>query len=271
MLKEVSRDSTFTLLFKHEKYVADLYEFATGERIDPSTIQSVRLADGLVKSRVYNDVSFLTADHELLVLIEHQTTPNPNMAFRMLEYYVGLVNQLMKQLNLNKFGTKQIHIPKAKFLVVYNGKGNMKALPLLDLGDVQVKAHVSNIHFETLPNQEKRNNAVVAYARFIELAETMFVNEALDQLVKEGYLLEFFGRRENRDMFAEVFSYDNELINLGREQGLEQGREQGILEMVNVMKELEVDLKLIAQKLKEKFRLSDEKIQDYLQQERFEK
>ena len=265
MLKKVSRDSTFTLLFKHEKYVADLYELCTGEKIDPSTIRSIRLEDGLVRSRVYNDVSFLTEDHELLVLIEHQTTPNKNMAFRMLEYDVLLVNEFIKQQDWNKFGTKQIHLPKAKFWVVYNGKGEMKALPLLDLGDVQVKAKVFNIHFEKLPDQEDRNNAVVAYARFIELAETMFVNEALDQLLEEGYLLEFFGRRENRDMFAEVFSYDNELINFGREQGIEQGLEQGILGMVNAMKGLEVDSHLIAQKLKEEFRLSEEKIQDYLQ------
>jgi len=35
--------------------------------------------------------------------------------------------------------------------------------------------------------------------------------------------MEFFGRREIRDMFAEVFSYDRELIEKGIEQGIEQG------------------------------------------------
>ena len=60
----------------------------TGKQIDPSTIRSVRLEDGLVKPRLYNDVAFITNENHLLVLIEHQTTPSKNMTFRMLEYYV---------------------------------------------------------------------------------------------------------------------------------------------------------------------------------------
>ena len=48
------------------------------------------------------------------------------------------------------FSTKEIQIPKAKFFVVYNGKDKMSDLPILDLGDVQVKATVKNIHFDDL-------------------------------------------------------------------------------------------------------------------------
>jgi len=47
-------------------------------------------------------------------------------------------------------------------------------------------------------------------------------NGAIDQLLEEGYLPEFFGRKELRDMFAEVFSYDQELIDKGIEQGAHQ-------------------------------------------------
>ena len=54
----------------------------------------------------------------------------------------------------------------------------------------------------------------------------MYVNDAIDQLLEEGYLPEFFGRKENREMFAEVFSYDQELIDLGVQKGTEQGMQK---------------------------------------------
>ena len=219
-------DSAFTLLFNNEKYVVDLYEFLTGIRLEPHTIESVRLKDDLFRSRLYNDVSFVTHDNQLLVLIEHQSTLNPNMAFRILEYYVKLASENMKKRNVTLFGTKAVQIPKARFFVVYNGKGKMPELPLLDLGDVQVKATVKNIHFEALPDQSK-TNTVAGYARFVELArEVDSAYEALDLLLEEGYLQEFLSDKERKKMFAEVYSYDNEL----RYEGLQKGRQEGLQE-----------------------------------------
>jgi len=134
------------------------------------------------------------------------------MVFRLLEYYVVLAGRFLKEHKQNKFGTKKVSIPKAEFFVVYNGKKEMEDLPVLDLGDVQAKAKVLNIHFDKLENQNS-DNAVAAYARLIDLLENeeLFINDAIDQLLEEGYLAEFF-EREVREMFAEVFSYDQELI-----------------------------------------------------------
>ena len=211
-------DSAFTMLFSIEEHVVDLYEFLTGIRLDPRTIESVWLKDSMFRSRLYNDVSFITHDNQLLVLIEHQSTINPNMAFRILEYYVKLASENIKARKVNIFGTKEIQIPKAKFFVVYNGKGKVTDLPILDLGDVQVKATVKNIHFDDLSNKST-TNAVAGYARFVALAKEMdSVYEALDTLLKEGYLKEFLSDKEMRKMFAEVYSYDNELMYVGRQE-----------------------------------------------------
>jgi len=203
MKTQQAKDSAFTLLFKQEKYAVQLYELLTGKKINASTIRSVRLQDGLVKPRLYNDVSFLTEDNELLVLIEHQTTLNKTMAFRLLEYYVKLTGKFIKEYKLNKYGTKEIEIPKAEFFIVYNGKKKMEDFPVLDLGDIQVTCNVLNIHFKNLEIDD-RHNAVIAYAKFIELVEDkqLFVNDAIDQLLEEGYLPEFFEQKELRDMFS---------------------------------------------------------------------
>ena len=223
-MKTRPADSAFTMLFNIEKHVVDLYEVLTGKRLDPHTIKSVRLEDNLVRSRLYNDVAFLTHDNQLLVLIEHQSTLNPNMAFRLLEYYVKLVGEHLKRTDAKIYGSKKIEIPKAQFFVVYNGKGRMSDLPILDLGDVQVK--VKNIHFEELADKSP-SNTVAGYARFLDLAKTMPLYDALELLVQEGYLIDFLNDKELRNMFAEVYSYENELLYTGRLEGHAEGHAEG--------------------------------------------
>ena len=72
-------DSAFTMLFNEEKHVVDLYEFLTGIRLEPHTIKSVRLQDGMVRSRLYNDVSFITYDARLTKLNEVKCWSNPTV------------------------------------------------------------------------------------------------------------------------------------------------------------------------------------------------
>ncbi|MCL2559374.1 MAG: Rpn family recombination-promoting nuclease/putative transposase [Turicibacter sp.] len=229
MQQQQAGNSAFTLMFQKEEYAVQLYEVLTGEELDSSRIKLVNLGDSLTRPKRYNDISFITDENKLLVLIEHQKTPNRNMVFRLLEYYVLLAGRFLKQQNQNRFGTKEVKIPRAEFFVVYNGRKEMADLPKLDLGDVQAKAKVLNIHFDKLANRDG-DNAVAAYARLIDLVENqeLFINDAIDQLLEEGYLPEFFKQKEMRDMFADVFSYDQELIDFGFEKGVDLGIEQGI-------------------------------------------
>ena len=202
----------------------------------------MRLENQLKKSRLYNDVAFITKDNRLLVLIEHQTTLNKNMLFRMLEYYIALVSKfIIKEKEQNKYGSKEIEIPKAEFHIVYNGKGKMDELPQLDLGDIQVEASVCNIHFSNLTHHDP-NHPLIAYAKYIELTvdKKLDINDAIDQLLEEGYLLEFFGRREIRDMFVDIFSYDQQLIEEASEKKqmeiVKNGLENNVpIETISVM------------------------------------
>ena len=241
-MKSRPADSAFTMLFNIEEHVVDLYEVLTGKRLDPHTIKSVRLKDGLIRSSLYNDISFITHDNQLLVLIEHQSTLNPNMAFRLLEYYVKLASEHLKQNNVKIFGSKEVEIPKAQFFVVYNGKNRMPELPVLDLGDVQVKAKVKNIHFDELADKST-NNTVAGYARFIDLAQTMSPFDALELLLQEGYLVEFLKDEERRNMFADVYSYENELIYTGRVEG----RDEKAIEVAQNLLKIGLSAKQIAE------------------------
>lgn len=223
------RDTAFTFMFNNEVYMAQLYNYLTGVEISPMQIRSVRLEDRLTKPRFYNDVAYITDDNHLLVMIDHQSTPNKNMLFRMMEYYAALATEfVIEEKGQDKYGSKKMQIPKAEFHIVFNGKGAMDKSPKLDLGDIQVKGSVTNIHFKNLTCHDPKHS-LVAYAKLIELTKELgfAVNDAIDQLLKEGYLVEFFGRREIRDMFVEVFSYDQELIEQGRTEGRTEGLAEG--------------------------------------------
>ena len=227
------RDTAFTFMFSYEAYMAQLYNYLTGKEIQPEDIRSVRLENGLTKSRLYNDVACITNDNHLLVMIEHQSSFNKNMLFRMMEYYAALVSQfVIKEKGYNKYGSKEIQIPTADFYIVYNGKGEVKESQKLNLGNIQIEARASNIHFNNLTHHQL-DHSLVAYAKLIELTEDghMHINDAIDQLLEEGYLVDFFGRKEIRDMFTEIFSYDQELIDKGVKQGIEQGVEMKAIEM----------------------------------------
>jgi len=54
-----------------------------------------------------NDVSFITKDNRLIILIEHQSTLNPNMALRLFLYYIELLQLWIKGEGANLYGEKK--------------------------------------------------------------------------------------------------------------------------------------------------------------------
>ena len=50
----------------------------------------------------------------------------------------------------------------------------------------------------------------------------MIPYEALEILLEEGYLVEFLSDKERRNMFAEVYSYENELAYVNKQEGRQE-------------------------------------------------
>jgi predicted transposase/invertase (TIGR01784 family) len=67
---------------------------------------------------LYNDISFEIGG-KLVVLIEHQSTINPNMALRLLLYISRVLEKTVKGKSL--YSEKPISIPYPEFYVLYNG------------------------------------------------------------------------------------------------------------------------------------------------------
>ena len=112
------KDSMFSLLFSDPDTLRELYCALEGITLPaevPVTINT--LQDVLFMDRV-NDISFEIGG-KLVILIEHQSTINPNMALRLLMYIARVYEKIIGDKNL--YASKFIRIPRPEFFVLYNG------------------------------------------------------------------------------------------------------------------------------------------------------
>ena len=79
-----------------------------------------------------NDVSYLV-DNKIIVLAEHQSTVNPNMPLRCLEYAIRLYEHIQNPRDRYSRTLKKIPVPA--FYVSYNGRENLPAQKILRLSD----------------------------------------------------------------------------------------------------------------------------------------
>ena len=112
------KNSVFVDLFSldektREDAVISFYNALHQEKITKKEgIKFIRLENVLFR-KVRNDVSFVL-DDKLVLLLEHQSTINPNMPVRFLDYIVGLYQlQIEPRLKLSQ---RKVSLPEPEFM-----------------------------------------------------------------------------------------------------------------------------------------------------------
>ena len=112
------KDRLFSFLFgseEHKDWTLSLYNAVNGsnytdaEQIDITTIRQVLYLG------MHNDVSFMIAGE--LNMYEQQSTYNPNMPLRMLQYAGNLFEQDLTKRRKNKYSKSLIELPVPKLVV----------------------------------------------------------------------------------------------------------------------------------------------------------
>jgi hypothetical protein len=127
------KDSVFSLLFSDPDVLRELYcalEGITLPADTPVTINTLR--DALFMDMI-NDISFEIGG-KLVVLIEHQSTINPNMALRLLMYIARVYEKIIGDRNI--YASRRIRIPRPEFFVLYNGVEPYPDEQILKLSDM---------------------------------------------------------------------------------------------------------------------------------------
>ena len=130
------KDRLFTFIFGREEnkaWTLSLYNAINHtDYSDPELIQINTIEDVLYMG-MHNDVSFIT-DMQMN-MYEQQSSFNPNMPLRMLQYAAGLYEKYLKQNKLNKYSSKRLELPVPRLVVFYNGRGKMEDETILRLSD----------------------------------------------------------------------------------------------------------------------------------------
>ena len=188
-----------------------------------------------------NDISFITKDNRLIILIEHQSTINPNMAFRLFIYFNELLQLWVKIKEIDLYSTSRIpDIPVPEFYVVYNGVTPLKETSSVfalesSVMKIDVEVKIVDIHFDKLQDTES-DNALAGYSFFYKVygdqtqkglsAEKAF-DVARKKCIENGYLTGFINKEEFIVFYKDILDYDTQLRSEGRAEGRAEGEAKG--------------------------------------------
>jgi hypothetical protein len=249
------KDSVFSALFSKPDLLRELYCALKGIDLPPDLPIIINtLQDVVFKGRV-NDISFELGG-KLVVLIEHQSTINPNMALRLLIYIARLYEKIIGDRNI--YASKLITLPRPEFFVLYNGVASYPDETILKLSnafestaamgfpekgsfDLELVVKVLNINHGRNEEIVQRCKTLAGYSVFVgkvqEYERTMSREEAIKMAVKycieHDILKEFLEENttEVMNMLITEWNWDDALavrFEEGREEGMEKGREEGM-------------------------------------------
>jgi predicted transposase/invertase (TIGR01784 family) len=258
---EKFKSSVFSTLFSDHDVLRELYSAIKGVDIPPDTPIDINTLSRILANNQVNDLSF-TIDNRLVVLIEHQSTINNNMPFRLLLYIAEVYQKIINhKAVLHK---KLVKIPPPEFIVLYNG---IEAYPdrtelrlsaaFKDVAGLKTReengtslelvVQVYNINYgrnrELLEKSKTLNNysffieKIREYNREIPLAES--IKYAVKYCKDNNILKQFmdtYGTEVIKMLWEELTIEDEievareeareEGMEIGLEKGLQQGREQ---------------------------------------------
>ena len=276
------KDSVFVDLFSEDEKAKEnflsLYNaLHNTELTDIEQLKNIRL-DQVLYMTFYNDVSYLV-DNKIIVLAEHQSTINPNMPLRCLEYVSRLYETLFE--SKEKYSRKLLKIPTPEFYVFYNGEEPYSSDKILKLSDafietttetnLELTVNVININRQNRHPVLENCKTMHEYSIFVETVRKWKeidpqngFQKAVEECISNNILREYLKRKtkEVLNMLLAEYDYETDIavqraeereiafaqgISQGISQGLAQGAYQKARETAAAFKRLGIDSAKIAE------------------------
>ena len=277
------KDSVFIDLFTRDETAKEnfisLYNALHRTNLDAKTteVQTVIL-EQVLYMKFYNDIAMLV-DGKIVVLVEHQSTINENMPFRMLEYIARIYEKITDP--KKKFGKSLMKLPMPEFYVFYNGKEDFPSETVMKLSDAfmdlddnllsdcDLKNHIKNqifpleISVKVININVDKENPILQhckvlneYSEFIEQVKFNIdhkipdpFTKAIKQSSKNGFLTDYLQRKstEVQNMLLMEYDYATD-IEVQREEAFEKGVSKGVSQGEHQAK-IETAKNMIAKKI----------------------
>lgn len=253
------KDRLFRLVFEDKRDLLILYNAIRGTDYQDTDVLEVTTMDDIFYMGVKNDLSFLI--DSVMNLYEHQSTDNPNMPLRGLEYFAKLYKSYVKKIGANLYGSRRIALPYPQYLIFYNGTKEQPDRSVLRLSDsymlpkeqgggfqepgVECTAMMLNINAGKNAALMEKSRRLSDYAEFVACVRRLsgggrvteeIMELAIEESIANGILEDILTkhRGEVREMFSDFDAEEyvkNErryAFEDGVSEGIRQGVEQGI-------------------------------------------
>ena len=245
------RDRLFCFIFgseAHKEWTLSLYNAVNGSSYtDPEGITIATLSQ-VVYMGMHNDVAFLIADE--INLYEQQSTFNPNMPLRLLQYTGNIYEKLIVLNRKNKYGRTLIPLPVPKLVVFYNGAAEQPDETTLHLSDafpahrrddadIAVRVRMININKGRNPGIAESCQPLAEYAWLVDAirqnerhdAPESAIDEALERMPDDFHIKRFLEahKAEVKKMLLTEYN-EAETLAMFKEEGRAEGRAEGRVE-----------------------------------------
>ncbi len=190
------KDSVFSLFLGEPERLIEVYNAVEGTNYPADTpVQINTLEDVLWRDQI-NDLSFVL-DGQMVILIEHQSTVNENMALRMLLYGARVYE---KMLSANAvYRRKRIPLPTPRFIVLYNGPEDFPEHGVQTLSQsfmvpeeqpsLELKVDLYNINYNKSSQLIQKSRSLMEYSLFVhqvnqELASGAAFSQAVTNAIR---------------------------------------------------------------------------------------
>jgi predicted transposase YdaD len=246
------KSSVFSFLFGEPNLLRELYCALEDVTLPPDVKIEINTLRNVLFLGPINDISFEIGE-KLIILIEHQSTINPNMALRLLLYIAKMYEKMIKDKNL--YGSKLIAVPRPEFFVLYNGAAPYPDEQVLRLSDafekaselglpekaaLELEVRVININQGRNEGIARRCKTLAQYSAFIdkvreyekELGDKEGAMKAAIKYCREHDILKAFLDKHAAEvltMLLEEYNVEDAMV-LMREEGRMEGRTEGRME-----------------------------------------
>ena len=291
------KDSLFRLLFGREENkqnLLDLYNALNDSDYTNKDDLIINTIDDVIYMKMKNDVSFILDSQ--MVLLEHQSTYNPNMPLRGLLYFARLYEGIVN-ISKNIYYPRLIKIPTPKYIVLYNGTdrkiGNKKVLRLSDAYEKQSQskdyewtATMIDINYGENKELLLKCKKLGEYSYFVESVRRHYsinknfpvaIDEAVKECIDKGILADFLRKHiaevrtvlltefnEERDYRIVAEGLAENIVEERSEELIKEGLKKGINGLIDILKELGFTPEQISNKIQQKFNISCEEANKYI-------
>jgi hypothetical protein len=278
------KDRLFNYIFGREenrKWTLQLYNAVNGSHYEDASAIEFNTLEDVLYIGMRNDTSFLVSD--VMSVYEHQSSYNPNMPLRMMQYVGNLYSKYLARNKLNKYGSSLIKLPTPKLVVFYNGRTDVDdevILKLTDsfdensraLSDIEVKVRMLNINYGRNADLLRACKPLEEYSWFINrINEILFDQDPRDIVIAtktaiDEIPMDFEIRSFLISHKAEVTGMLDTEYNEAeiKELFVEEGLQKGIIGCVELLRSLGLDDVVIAEKIMQQYSLTKEEAAKYL-------